>query len=110
MIVTENGSLREHPTILPGKATPEATAAIGARNPDWAGSYKMLGRTGLVCSSAGFGSYRVHRSVQVHRAALAKAIRMGVNIIDTSSNYAGGNSERMIGEVLAGITTPQPPP
>ncbi|HEX5316794.1 MAG TPA: aldo/keto reductase, partial [Candidatus Kapabacteria bacterium] len=39
------------------------------------------------------------------RAALAKAIRMGVNIIDTSSNYAGGSSERLIGEVLAGLIT-----
>ena len=115
MLIDQNGSLREHPIILPGRATPGATAAIGKRNPDWAAAYRTLGRTGLVCSSAGFGSYRVHRSVQAHRAALAKAIRMGINIIDTSSNYAGGNSERMIGEVLAGLvapqpTTPQPPP
>lgn len=28
---------------------------------------------------------------------------MGVNIIDTSANYADGNSERLIGEVLKGV-------
>ncbi len=116
MIVNEKGALQEHPTTIPGFATPEATAALPVRHPDWAASYKTLGRTGLTVSGAGFGSYRVHRSVQAHRAALAKAIRMGVTIIDTSSNYAGGNSERLIGDVLAGLiangerTTPQPPP
>ncbi|HET6402410.1 MAG TPA: aldo/keto reductase [Candidatus Kapabacteria bacterium] len=110
MLINEHGALQEHPTIMYGKATPQATAAIRARHPDWAASYKALGRTGLTCSGAGFGSYRVHRSVQSHRAALAEAIRMGINIIDTSSNYAGGNSERMIGEVLAGLIHPLPPP
>jgi|GEM_PF-97547 len=108
MLITPDGTLLDHPVVLTGKATPEATAAVALRHPEWAESYRALGRTALVCSGAGFGTYRVHRSVQAHRAALAEAIRMGVNIIDTSSNYAGGNSERMIGEVLSGLTTPQP--
>ncbi len=103
MLIDQSGALLEHPPILSGKATAEATAGMAARHPDWAGSFKTLGRTGLITSGAGFGSYRVHRSAPVHRAALAHALRMGINLIDTSSNYAGGNSERMIGEVLAGL-------
>ena len=89
--------------MLTGKATPEATSAIAGVHPDWSAAYRLLGRTGLTVSGAGFGTYRVDRRVQTHRAALAKAIRMGVNLIDTSSNYASGNSERLIGEVLGGL-------
>jgi aryl-alcohol dehydrogenase-like predicted oxidoreductase len=103
MLITPSGELLDHPTLIPGKATPEATSAIPLRHLDWADSYRMLGRTGLTCSGVGFGTYRVHLRVQEHRAALAKALRMGVNLIDTSSNYTGGNAERMIGEVMAGL-------
>ena len=103
MLITPSGELLDHPTLIPGRAAPEATAAIPARHLDWKDSYRTLGRTGLTCSGVGFGTYRVHLRVQEHRAALAKALRMGVNLIDTSSNYTGGNSERMIGEVLAGL-------
>ncbi len=104
MIITEQGRLQEHPATLAGKASPAATAAIPTQHPEWATSYRNLGRTGFTCSGAGFGTYRVHLRVQEHRAALAKALRMGVNLIDTSSNYAGGNAERLIGEVLMGLT------
>jgi aryl-alcohol dehydrogenase-like predicted oxidoreductase len=103
MIINSNGDLQEHPALIPGKAMPEATAAIPAKHSEWAESYRTLGRTGLTCSGAGFGTYRVHVRVQEHRAALAKALRMGINLIDTSSNYTGGNSERLIGEVLTGL-------
>ncbi len=105
MIVNSKGDLIDHPILLPGKATPGATSAIPPRHPDWADSYRTLGRTRLTCSGAGFGTYRVHARVQEHRAALAKALRMGVNLIDTSANYASGNSERLIGEVLTGLVT-----
>ena len=109
MLIDPSGNLLDHPPTIAGKAIPSETASVSARHPDWAHSYRVLGRTGLTVSGAGFGSYRVHRSVSIHRGALAKALRMGINIVDTSSNYAGGNSERMIGEVLAGLTTPQSP-
>ena len=110
MLIDQSGALLEHPPTISGKATAAATAAVAAMHLGWATSYRALGRTGLTVSGAGFGSYRVHRSVSMHRGALAKALRMGINVVDTSSNYAGGNSERMIGEVLAGITIPHPPP
>src|SRR5581483_10142419 len=103
MLITPNGEIQERAVEIGGRASIEATAGVPARYPDWSHSYKMLGRTGLTVSAAGFGSYRVHRSVQEHRAALAKAVRMGINIVDTSSNYSSGNSERLIGEVLSGL-------
>ena len=103
MIINQSGQLQDHPTLTLGRATPDATSQIPARHPDWAASYTTLGRTGLTCSAAGFGSYRVDFRVASHRAALAAALRMGVNIIDTSTNYAGGNSERLIGEVMLGL-------
>jgi aryl-alcohol dehydrogenase-like predicted oxidoreductase len=103
MHVTNNGELEERPKIIPGRAKPEAAADIPLKHPEWSHSYRPLGRTGLTTSTAGFGTYRVHHAVQTQRAALAKALRMGINIIDTSSNYAGGNSERLVGEVLFGL-------
>jgi aryl-alcohol dehydrogenase-like predicted oxidoreductase len=84
-------------------ATPSGTARFRDRFADISTSFHTLGRTGLVTSPVGFGSYRVDVRVPAHRAALAKAIRMGVNLIDTSSNYADGNSERLIADVLKGV-------
>jgi len=90
-------------SIVRGKATALDTAAFATRFPDITATYHRLGSTGFTCSSVGFGTYRVDVRVASHRAALAKAIRSGVNIIDTSSNYADGNSERLVGEVIKGV-------
>jgi len=90
---------------IPGFATPDGTTRFRDRLPEFTGEFNRLGKTELLCSPVGFGSYRVDVRVAEHRAALSKAIRMGVNLIDTSANYADGNSERMIGEVLRALTT-----
>ena len=63
-------------------------------------NYKNLGGTGFKISPVGFGSYRVHISVEAHHKALEHALLSGINIIDTSSNYADGGSEELIGAVL----------
>ncbi|MFI5263792.1 MAG: aldo/keto reductase [Candidatus Kapaibacterium sp.] len=84
----------------PGFATPESTSQFRDRFPEITSEFNRLGRTELVCSPVGFGTYRCDARAAEHRAALIKAIRMGVNLIDSSANYADGNSERMIGEVL----------
>ncbi len=76
-----------------------AQRAIDEGNPDSA--YRALGRTGLVTSSLGFGSYRIDAQTPEHAAALEKALLGGVNLIDTSTNYADGSSETCIGNVLA---------
>ena len=55
---------------------------------------------GLSVSPLGFGGYRVDDGDPAHRAAIAHALRSGVNLLDTSTNYTDGRSERVIGEVI----------
>ena len=83
--------------MIRGRATPEGTRRHAAGRP----GYRRLGKTELTVSAVGFGGYRTGRRNPEHRAALAAALAAGVNLIDTSSNYMLGDSERMIGEVLA---------
>src|SRR6478736_1103845 len=85
-------------SALAGRATAEGTRrrterlATHARN--------ELADSGLLVSGIGFGSYRVDDQHPEQRAALEHALRAGINLIDTASNYADGRSERLIGEVL----------
>ena len=85
----------------PSHATPEGTARYRARHPSIAGV--ALGRTGLTVSLLGFGCYRVDDETLIHRAALERALTTGVNLIDTSTNYTDGGSERLVGAVLADL-------
>ena len=62
--------------------------------------YDILGQTKLTASKAGFGTYRVHISIEEHRQALEYALLNGINLIDTSSNYADGGSEELVGAVI----------
>jgi uncharacterized protein YyaL (SSP411 family)/aryl-alcohol dehydrogenase-like predicted oxidoreductase len=84
---------------LPGFATPEGTRAY-ARRHDPSG-YARLGATGLVCSRVGFGGYRVDDETPAHREAMRQALRGGCNLVDTSTNYTDGGSERLTGHVVA---------
>jgi len=79
-------------------ATPESTTEFSEQNTPVA--YVPLGRTGLITSQAGFGGYRISTGVAHHETALAGAIRSGINLIDTSANYADGGSEALVGTVL----------
>ncbi|MEB2311284.1 MAG: DUF255 domain-containing protein [Sorangiineae bacterium] len=90
------------PERLAGAATPEGTRSIAARHAML--GYAPLGRTGLTASRFGFGGYRIDDGDGEHRAALTSALRGGVNLLDTSSNYTGGRSERLIGQVLGALT------
>jgi aryl-alcohol dehydrogenase-like predicted oxidoreductase len=85
--------------LIRGFATPHATRAWSHRHRTV--SFTLLGRSGLTCSRAGFGGYRVSRENAVHRKALHLALEHGINLIDTSANYTDGDSERLVGEVLA---------
>lgn len=49
----------------------------------------------------GFGSYRISIRSKEHRAALEHALALGCPLIDTSSNYTNGESEKLIGAVLS---------
>lgn len=84
---------------LPGKATAAGTQAYRDRFPGLAAA--VFGTTGLHVSQAGFGGYRITTGDDEHRAALVRALSQGINLVDTSSNYADGQSEALIGQVLA---------
>jgi aryl-alcohol dehydrogenase-like predicted oxidoreductase len=97
--------LQEAP--LDGRATAEGTAKYTARFVSQSQhsmrrerGFGPLGPTGLTTSRLGFGTYRVETREPEHREALKKALREGVNLIDTSTNYMDGDSERLVGEVL----------
>jgi aryl-alcohol dehydrogenase-like predicted oxidoreductase len=89
------------PAALPGRATAEGTARYAARHAKT--GLGPLGRTGLVTSRIGFGGYRVDADVPAHREALAAALRSGCNLVDTSTNYTDGGSERLVGAVIADL-------
>jgi hypothetical protein len=91
-------------SALAGAATAEATAPLARSQPHAATAYTALGATGLTCSRIGFGGYRVDDETPEHRQALVDALRAGVNVVDTSTNYTDGASERLIGQVLREVT------
>ncbi len=81
-----------------------ATAAGTRRGAESFGAgMRTLGRTGWSVTPIGFGGYRVRDGSPVHRRALADALRGGVNLIDTSTNYGGGDSERLVGRIVANL-------
>lgn len=93
-------------TRRPGRATPEGTAAR-ARHFQETGAphgYGPLGSTGLTVSRLGFGGYRVDDETPEHREALLAALQAGCTLMDTSTNYTDGGSERLVGSVLAELT------
>lgn len=84
--------------IISGKATEQGTQQLAARFSGLA--FNPLGKTELVVSQAGFGGYRIEAGNETHQAALRHALRQGINLIDTSSNYADGRSEELVGWVV----------
>jgi aryl-alcohol dehydrogenase-like predicted oxidoreductase len=88
--------------MIKGYATIDATAAYADRYAPV--SYGFLGNTGLKASQAGFGGYRISSGVSHHEQALRAAIGSGINLIDTSANYADGGSETLVGQVLEDLT------
>ena len=84
--------------MISGYATPAGTQKLAEQFSRL--TFNPLGETGLCASSAGFGCYRVNAGVVAHEKALKKAMTSGINLIDTSANYADGGSEKLVGEVL----------
>ena len=87
---------------LAGHATGEGTRACAEKHGEsWdARAYTALGATGLMVSRLGLGGYRLDAHTPEHRAALALALERGINLLDTSTNYTDGESERVMGEVI----------
>ena len=84
--------------MIPGYATPEATRDYLKKHHPLA--HNGVGTTRLAVSQAGFGCYRISTGVAHHEKALRKALMQGINLIDTSANYADGGSETLVGQVL----------
>lgn len=61
--------------------------------------YARLGRTGIEVSDISFGSSRLRRGEE---DVVRYAIDRGVNYFDTAESYTGGQSERVLGNVLKG--------
>jgi hypothetical protein len=85
--------------MIQGYATSEATAALAGTMAPMA--YGLFGKTGLMTSQSGFGCYRITPQAAHHRQSLRLALLSGINLIDTSTNYADGDSETLVGSVLA---------
>ena len=68
-----------------------------------ASAYAALGRIHPRVSRVGFGGYRVDDRSDVHREALREALVAGVSLVDTSTNYADGHSEILVGEVVRDV-------
>ncbi len=88
-------------TFVSGSATPTDTAAYASRFTPI--GYAPLGSTGLTTSKVGFGGYRIDDETPAHREALEKALLAGCNLIDSSTNYTDGGSERCVGGVLGAL-------
>jgi aryl-alcohol dehydrogenase-like predicted oxidoreductase len=86
--------------VIPGHADPAATTAHMQKHPI---ACSRLGQTQLTASQAGFGCYRVSVGVVHHEKALRRALAAGINLIDTSTNYADGGSESLVGQVLENL-------
>ena len=91
---------------LAGAATAGGTAAYASRTHGRLGAavkhgFTTLGSTGLTTSRLGFGGYRAGTEDAGHRQALVDALGGGCNLIDTSTNYMDGDSEKLAGSVLA---------
>jgi uncharacterized protein len=80
--------------------------------------YSTLGRTGATVSHLGFGGavlglkdylYQFDPADADDRAKLFEAVETalssGINLFDTAPGYGSGESERILGEALAGVTT-----
>ncbi len=78
--------------------------------------YRALGSTGLTVSEIGFGAWGIGGRTagetsygdtddRRSRAALERALALGINFFDTANVYGDGHSERLIGEVLSAVRT-----
>ena len=84
--------------MITSLATTTDTLAFSSKYPGIL--YNKLGKTDLTVSAAGFGGYRIDFRVKEHYESLEYALTSGINLIDTSANYADGGSEVLIGKVI----------
>ena len=89
--------------LIPGHATEAGTAAYRERLGSRAAEGHFRRHEGLWLSSLGLGTYlggEDQRTDDLYRAAILRALELGINVIDTAINYRAQRSERVIGEAL----------
>ncbi len=59
----------------------------------------------VVASPIGIGTYRMNLHEPEHLAALVSALRSGINVVDTATNYSDGNAEELIGQGLRHVAS-----
>jgi aryl-alcohol dehydrogenase-like predicted oxidoreductase len=88
--------------MVPGKATPEGTAAFARRFPALdPGHWRPA--LGLTLSSVGLGTYLGNADPvtdQKYAASARRALGRGVNVLDSAINYRYERSERSLGAAL----------
>ena len=70
--------------------------------------YRVLGRTGLRVSALAFGcgdvgGLMVRGAPADRERAVARAIELGINYLDTAPSYGSGESEKNLGQVLRAL-------
>jgi aryl-alcohol dehydrogenase-like predicted oxidoreductase len=89
---------------LPGYATSEGTARYRERFGGAADEKHFHSAQGLWLSSIGVGTYLGEPDDETDRSyteALARAVELGANVLDTAVNYRHQRSERALGRSLA---------
>ncbi len=90
-------------TRLPGRATAAGTARYADRHVAALASTAYAALDGLRVGRIGFGGYRIDDGEPLFADALQAALRGGCNLVDTSTNYTDGGSERLVGATLAAL-------
>lgn len=69
------------------------------------GLYRRFGRTGMQVSSLALGTANFGNGTEIDEARriVAASVDAGINMVDTADSYAGGNSERMTGRIIADL-------
>ena len=84
-------------------ATPEGTTRYRERFAGRAAAGHFREREGLSLSSIGIGTFLGHPDEETderYKEAVVRAVQLGVNVIDSASNYRFQRSERSIGQAL----------
>ena len=89
--------------MIEGFATPKGTAAYHARRVPAAAEGHVRSWAGLELSSIGIGTYLGAEDVatdEAYRGAVARALELGINVVDSAVNYRHQQSERSVGAAL----------
>ena len=91
-------------TLIPGSATSEGTARYAARLAGRVAAGHFGDLDGLAVSTLGIGTYLGREDAETdvaYQDALARALELGINTVDTAVNYRHQRSERAIRTALA---------